>query len=139
MAKTSKRNTRGFRSDVMDLAQDRPIATAAAAAAAVGAGVFLWSRRTQISNQLSDLSDQITEWAENMRSGSSGDWSQEDDMAGTTTLGQASTRSAGRTSSSERGISETGGGNASLGRQSGGGGTTGSGSGRRRVRPAPTT
>ncbi len=140
MAKTSKRSTRGFSNDVMDLAQGRPIAAAAAAAAAVGAGVFLWSRRNQISNQISDLSDQISEWTENMRSGSSsGDWSEREDTAGTATLGQVGKRSTDRTSSSERGMSETGGGNASLGKQSGGGRTTGSGSGRRRVRPAPTT
>ena len=47
----------------MDSAKDRPMATAAAAAAAVGAGVFLWSRRNQISDQISNLSDQISEWS----------------------------------------------------------------------------
>lgn len=45
-----------------DTAKDRPMATAAAAAAAVGAGVFLWSRRNQISEQLTGLSEQISEW-----------------------------------------------------------------------------
>src|SRR5690349_7765497 len=53
-----------------DTAMDRPFATAAAAAAAVGAGVFLWSRRNQISNQLSNLTDQISEWREGMSSDS---------------------------------------------------------------------
>ena len=53
-----------------DTAKDRPFATAAAAAAAVGAGVFLWSRRNQISDQLSSLSDQISEWREGTSSGS---------------------------------------------------------------------
>ena len=43
---------------------ERPFTTAAAAAAAVGAGVFLWSRRNQISEQLANLSDQINEWRE---------------------------------------------------------------------------
>jgi len=43
-----------------DTAKDRPFATAAAAAAAVGAGVFLWSRRNQISDQLTNLNDQIS-------------------------------------------------------------------------------
>src|SRR5687768_5449556 len=52
----------------MDTARDRPVATAAAAAAAVGAGVFLWSRRGQISEQLSQISDQIGEWSENLSS-----------------------------------------------------------------------
>ena len=51
-----------------DTAKDRPFATAAAAAAAVGAGVFLWSRRNQISDQLTNLSDQINEWREGMSS-----------------------------------------------------------------------
>lgn len=54
----------------MDTAKERPMATAAAAAAAVGAGVFLWSRRNQISEQLTGLSDQISDWSSNMRSGS---------------------------------------------------------------------
>lgn len=52
----------------MDSARDRPMTTAAAAAAAVGAGVFLWSRRNQISEQLGNLSDQIGQWTENMNS-----------------------------------------------------------------------
>jgi len=55
-----------------ETAKDRPFATAAAAAAAVGAGVFLWSRRNQITDQLSNLNDQISEWREGMSSGSSG-------------------------------------------------------------------
>ena len=60
-------------------ARDRPVASAAVAAAAVGAGVFLWSRRDQISNQLSQLSDQIGQWTENMQSSRN---SQELEMAG---------------------------------------------------------
>jgi len=55
----------------MDTAKDRPFATAAAAAAAVGAGVFLWSRRNQISDQISNLSGQLYDWADEMRTGSS--------------------------------------------------------------------
>ena len=51
-----------------DTARDRPFTTAAAAAAAVGAGVFLWSRRNQISDQLASLSDQINEWREGLSS-----------------------------------------------------------------------
>src|SRR5438045_9009010 len=54
-----------------DTAKDRPFTSAAVAAAAVGAGVLLWSRRNQISEQLSNLSDQISEWSEGMTSGSS--------------------------------------------------------------------
>jgi hypothetical protein len=57
-----------FSSGWRDTARERPIATAAAAAAAVGASVFLWSRRNQISEQLSNISDQLGEWTENMAS-----------------------------------------------------------------------
>lgn len=48
--------------------KDRPLVSAAAAAGAVAAGVFLWSKRNQISGQISRLSDQITDWAGEMRS-----------------------------------------------------------------------
>ena len=47
---------------------------AAAAAARSAAGVFLWSRRNQISDQLCSLSDQISEWREGMTSAASSDW-----------------------------------------------------------------
>ena len=43
----------------MDSAKDRPYTAAAVAAATVGAGVFLWSRRNQISDQLSGLSPRL--------------------------------------------------------------------------------
>ena|SRR5437762_12136696 len=116
---------------VMEMARERPLAAAAAAAGAAAAGLFLWSKRTQISNQLSGLSDQIGDWTEGMRGGGS-DFTAANDTAGLTTSGQTSTRS-------QRGMSETGGGNASLGRRSGGGGTTGSASGRGRAKSQPTT
>src|SRR6059058_5208402 len=70
---------------VMDLARERPFAAAAAAAGAAAAGLFLWSRRAQISNQLSNLSDQVGEWTENM--GSPSDWMGGDDTGGMTTSG----------------------------------------------------
>ena len=57
---------------VMDLARDRPVAAAAVAAGAAAAGLFLWSKRSQISDQISSLSDQFSDWSDNMRSGSSG-------------------------------------------------------------------
>ena len=53
-----------YSSDWMDTVRERPMASAAAAAAAVGAGVFLWSKRNQISDQLGRLSDQISDWTE---------------------------------------------------------------------------
>ena len=54
----------GFR----DMARERPVAAAVTAAGAVAAGVFLWSRRSQISEQLSNISDQLGEWNENRSS-----------------------------------------------------------------------
>ena len=134
---------------VTELVRERPLAAAAAAAGAAAAGLFLWSRRGQISQQLSNLSDQIGEWTDSMRSdsGSSG----MDDTAGLTTSGSSGSRSGAgsrsasgtrsgttsrsgngsrsrSTSGSARGMSETGGGNASLGAHSGGIGTTSTGS-----------
>lgn len=53
-------------------ARDHPLTTAAAAAGAAAAGVFLWSKRNQISDQISRLGNQISDWSENMQSGNSG-------------------------------------------------------------------
>jgi hypothetical protein len=123
---------------VMEMARERPIAAAAAAAGAAAAGLFLWSKRSQISQQLSNLSDQIGEWTESMGSGTNG--SAMDDTAGLTTAknesrsgagsrsasgtrSSNSSRSRSGTSGRARGMSETGGGNASLGAHSGGMGT----------------
>jgi len=72
-----------YSSGMVDMARERPMTAALGAAAAVGAGVFLWSRRNQISDQLSNLSEQITDWAENMRSGEGGAFSFEDSDTGT--------------------------------------------------------
>ena len=101
---------------VMEMARERPIAAAAVAAGAAAAGLFLWTKRSQISDQLSSLSDQFSEWTQGMGS-SSEDF---DDTGGLTTSSQSSSR--------QRGMSETGGGNASLG------GSTGSASGRGRAK-----
>lgn len=112
---TSRSNDWG----VTEMVREQPIAAAAAAAGAAAAGLFLWSKRAQISNQLSNLSDQVGEWSSQLRSG--------DDTAGLTTT------------SSARGMSETGGGNASLGRRSGGGGVRSTASGRGRARSTAAT
>src|SRR5437764_5252993 len=83
---------------VMELARERPFAAAAAAAGAAAAGLFLWSRRAQISNQLSNLTDQIGDWSENMN------WSSSDDgTGGFATSGQ----SGSSTRTSRGGMSET--------------------------------
>jgi hypothetical protein len=126
----------------MDVARERPIAAAAAAAGAAAAGLFLWSKRNQISQQLSNLSDQISEWTESMSS--NGQWNAGDDTGGLTTNRSGSSNRGSRstsTSRNRRGMSETGGGNASLGAHSGGIGTTttGSPSGRGRAKDQPTT
>jgi hypothetical protein len=51
-------------------ARENPIAAAAAVGGAVAAGVFLWSRRNQISDQIGNLSEQISEWRDSFMSGS---------------------------------------------------------------------
>jgi hypothetical protein len=51
---------------VMDMARERPVAAVAAAAGAAAAGVFLWSRRAQINDQLTQLSEQIGEWSDTL-------------------------------------------------------------------------
>ena len=61
----------------MGSARDNPLTTAAAVGGAVAAGVFLWSRRSQISDQISSLSDQISDW----REGSSSEFGSDDDTA----------------------------------------------------------
>ena len=109
---------------VIAMARERPVAAAAAAVGAAAAGVFLWSKRTRISDQLSSLSDQIGDWRHN----STGEF---DDTAGLTTTGSSRT--------SGRGMSETGGGNASLGARSGGGGTRSTASGRGRAQSRATS
>jgi hypothetical protein len=55
-------------SGMMSTVRDNPITAAAAVGGAVAAGVFLWSRRSQISDQISNLSDQISEWRDGMGS-----------------------------------------------------------------------
>jgi hypothetical protein len=55
------------------------LAAAAAVGGAVAAGVFLWSRRNQISDQIGSLSDQISEWREG--SGSTSEFGTDDDTA----------------------------------------------------------
>ena len=67
-------------SGMMSTARDNPLTTAAAVGGAVAAGVFLWSRRNQISDQISSLADQISEWRDGMGS-SEGDFSDDSDVA----------------------------------------------------------
>ena len=132
------RNNRGGRNNnpsgrnqyswgVMEMARERPMTAAAVAAGTAAAGLFLWSKRAAINDQLTNLSDQIGEWTENMRSDGS-IWS-----------GDTATSDTPSSSRTQRGMSETGGGNASLGRSTGGGGSRGSASGRGRAQSQPTS
>ena len=57
-------------SGMMGTARENPFAAAAAVGGAVAAGVFLWSKRNQISDQIGNLTDQISEWREGFQSGS---------------------------------------------------------------------
>jgi hypothetical protein len=54
-------------SGIMGSARNNPLATAAAVGGAVAAGVFLWSRRNQISDQIGSLAEQISDWREGMQ------------------------------------------------------------------------
>lgn len=124
-----------YSNDWMSAVKERPIAAAAVAAASVGAGVFLWSKRSALSEQMSNLSSQISDWTESMRSGSEEDeFETADSSPSGAATGSSSSRTSrstgsrptatrGGTNRSTRGMSETGGGNSSLG------GHTGSGSG----------
>jgi hypothetical protein len=87
-------------SGVMSTARDNPFATAAAVGGAVAAGVFLWSRRNQISDQIGDLADQISEWREGLRS--DGDFSVEGRSGGESLTASSGSRArSGRRSQAE--------------------------------------
>ena len=126
-----------YSSDWMDTVRERPIAAAAVAAASVGAGVFLWSKRNALSEQMSNLSSQISDWTESMRSSDEDEFEMADSSGSTgAAMGSTSSRTSRSTGSrptstkggsnrSTRGMSETGGGNASLGSHTGSGSGTG--------------
>lgn len=104
----SQSNRSGTREDwsvgVMDIARERPVAAATIAISAAATGLFLWSKRSQISNQISSLSDQIGRWTE----GTGNDIG--DDTAGLATSGSTSKRSnrSGRSASGGRKMRESG-------------------------------
>jgi hypothetical protein len=80
-------------SGLMSSARDNPLATAAAVGGAVAAGVFLWSRRNQISDQIGNLAGQIGDWREGLTA-DSGSGEEEDGAANGGFI--ASSGSAGR-------------------------------------------
>ena len=109
----AKSNSRGGRNNnpsgrnqysdwgVMEMARERPFTAAATAVGAAAAGLFLWSRRTQISDQMSDLSNRFGEWSDTMRSnGEGGDFSSDSDST------SASSASPSRRTSSRKNQTE---------------------------------
>ena len=101
---------------ILDTAKDRPFTAAATAAAAVGAGVFLWSKRNQISEQLSNLSTQISDWRDSMSSEEDSEFelAGSDSSAAIGSTSARTSRSQGSRPTATRGSSssqnETGGG-----------------------------
>jgi len=67
-------------SGVASKVRDNPFATAAVVGGAAAAGIFLWSRRNQISEQIGELADQISEWRNRM--GSDDDFAADDSLSG---------------------------------------------------------
>ena len=122
-----------YSNDWMNSVKERPIAAAAVAAASVGAGVFLWSKRNALSEQMSNLSSQISDWTASMRSSDEQEFETmgSDSSPSGAATGSTSARTSRSTGSrstiarggnrSTRGMSETGGGNASLGAHTGSG------------------
>jgi len=109
----AKSNSRGGRNNnpsgrnqysdwgVIEMARERPFTAAATAVGAAAAGLFLWSRRTQISDQISDLSNRFGEWSDTMRSnGEGGDFSNDSDST------SASSASPSRRTSSRKNQTE---------------------------------
>jgi hypothetical protein len=88
-------------SGVMSTARDNPLAAAAVAGGAIAAGVFLWSRRNQMSDQISSLTDQITEWREGTATNS-------DLAAETRSSGRGARRSQAELSEEALTLKETG-------------------------------
>ena len=122
-----------------ETAREKPLATAVTIGAAAAAGAFLWSRRNQISEQLSDLSEQIGEWTDGLNFGGNTEGQQFESIGASGSTGRQTSGSSTGSSGGTSGMSETGGGNASIGRRNGGGGSMGSASGRGRAQSRSTT
>ena len=89
--RTSKNNNPAGRNQysggVLDIAREKPIAAAAVAAGAAATGLFLWSKRAQITDQINNLTDQLGEWKQSMGS-------TEDDFGNESLIGSGSTGSS---------------------------------------------
>lgn len=85
---------------VLELARERPLTAAAVAAGAAAVGLFAWSRRSQISDQLSGLTEQFSEWRDSQGWGSGND--SFDDTAGLTTAAATSSEASSSGGKSRR-------------------------------------
>ena len=83
----------------VDSAKERPFTAAAAVGGAVAAGVFLWSRRNQITDQISGLSDQISDWREGMSRDSMGRETSDSGMSSEGSFMARSNRGSGKSQS----------------------------------------
>ena len=111
----AKSNSRGGRNNnpsgrnqysdwgVMEMARERPFTAAATAVGAAAAGLFLWSKRAQISEQMNSLSEQFGEWRDNMASSNGFD---ADDTGSTESAKTTSTNRQRGTRRSQAEISE---------------------------------
>lgn len=102
----------------MSSARDNPVTTAAVAAGAAAAGIFLWSRRNQISDQLSQLGEQIGEWRESMTTSSTREFEMADGESLSDGSSTSSAKSRQSSPSRNRPTGKTGAGNASMGANS---------------------
>ncbi len=121
-SRAASRRTESWPSGVMDMARDRPVAAAAVAAGAAAAGLFLWSKRNQVTQQLNQLSDQIGNWTQNMTTGASRPSAMDDTTGTATSKTSSSARSPSaaiaRRSGTPRKSSGTGSPNSRLGARS---------------------
>lgn len=86
-------------SGMIGTARANPLSTAAAVGGAVAAGVFLWTRRNQISDQIGSLADQISGWREDMQSGDDTASGSSTSEASLVAAANSSARGEGRTQS----------------------------------------
>jgi hypothetical protein len=87
---SSRNNQRNQSSSFTSKARQSPFATAAAVAGAVAAGVFLWSRRNEVSDHIGNLTDQFGDWRE--RLGGSGEGNGSDQSPASSSAAQSDDR-----------------------------------------------
>jgi hypothetical protein len=99
----NNRSGRDQYSGVIGTARGNPLATAAAVGGAIAAGLFLWSRRNEVSDQIGNLADQLSDWRDSVRS--PGDFAADDGAAAEQTEATSGNRN-GRGNRSQREIAE---------------------------------